>query len=212
MENWSHKINIWKPFKGIIGGVILVILAFILSPRYLGLGVNSIEAAINGSHIPALAFLWKILFTSITLSTGGSGGILTPIFFIGTSAGSTFAHIFNLNPAIFTSIGMVALLAGAANTPIAASVMAIEIFGPQIGSYAAIACIVSYTAAGHRSVYSSQLLGITKSSSINAPLMKDFKNLDGIEVENRPGKIIYLIKMVWFNKIKKENSNPKQLQ
>jgi H+/Cl- antiporter ClcA len=53
--------------------------------------------------------------------------------------------VFHLDPATFAAIGMVALLAGAANTPIAASVMAIEIFGPQIGSYAAIAGVVSYT-------------------------------------------------------------------
>lgn len=205
-ESWSHRITLWKPLKGIIGGLILVTLTLISSPRYLGLGVGSIEAAINGSHIPPLAFIWKILFTSVTLSMGGSGGILTPIFFIGTSAGSTFAHLFHLNPAVFASIGMVALLAGAANTPIAASVMAIEIFGPQIGSYAAIACVVSYIAAGHRSVYASQMLGVTKSASISAPLMKDFKNISKIEVENKPGKIIYFLKKVWSSSHpKKEN-------
>lgn len=198
-EKFSHKITIWKPLKGIFGGALLVFLALILSPRYLGLGVSSIETAINGGHIPGLAFLWKILFTSITLSMGGSGGILTPIFFIGSSAGSTFAHLFNLNPAVFAAIGMASLLAGAANTPIAASVMAIEIFGPSIGSYAAIACVVSYIAAGHRSVYSSQVLGITKSSSISAPLMQDFKNIDGVDVQEKPGKIIYWIKRALLN-------------
>ena len=137
---------------------------------------------------------------------GGSGGILTPVFFIGTTAGSTFAHIFHLNPAVFAAIGLVALLAGAANTPIAASVMAIEMFGPQIGSYAAIACVVSYIAAGHRSVYSSQILGVTKSPSIIAPLMKDFESLDGVNVENKPGKIVYLIRKIIFGNNKPEKS------
>jgi H+/Cl- antiporter ClcA len=197
-EKLAKKIKIWKPLKGLIGGSLLVVLALFLSPRYLGLGLNTIELTIHGGHVPVLAFVWKILFTSITLSMGGSGGILTPVFFIGTTAGSTFAYIFHLNPAVFAAIGLVALLAGAANTPIAASVMAIEMFGPQIGSYAAIACVVSYIAAGHRSVYASQILGITKSSSISAPLMKEFECIDAVNIENKPGKIIYLIRKIIF--------------
>lgn len=198
MKALSKKLTIWSPLKGIIGGVLMVLMTFILSPRYLGLGLNTIDTAIRGNHIPALAFLWKILFTSITLTMGGSGGILTPLFFIGTTAGSTFAHVLHLSPAFFAVIGMVAIVAGATNTPIAASVMAIEMFGPQIGSYAAIACIVSYIAAGHRSVFSSQLLGVTKSPSIHAPLMKEFARIDSVEVEEQPGKVIHSIKRIWI--------------
>ena len=64
---------------------------------------------------------------------------------------------------------MVALLAGSANTPIAASVMAMELFGPQIASYASIACMVSFLIVGYRSIYPSQLLGIQKSASLTMP-------------------------------------------
>ena len=203
-EHYSKKLNIWKPFKGLIGGTLMLLLTLIVSPQYLGLGVNAIEVAIKGGRVPALGFFWKILFTSITLSMGGSGGILTPVFFIGTTAGSAFAHVFHLNTAVFAAIGMVALLSGAANTPIAASVMAIEIFGPQIGSYAAIACLVSYIAAGHRSVYSSQILGVTKSASISAPLMKEFESIDEVNVLNQPGKIIFFISKLMFGFRQKE--------
>ena len=195
-EKLSHRLKMWKPLKGFIGGTALVIFALIFSPMYLGLGVNTIESAINGSHIPALAFVLKILFTSTTLSMGGSGGIVTPIFFIGSTAGSTFASIFGLNASMFAAIGMVALLSGAANTPIAASIMAIEMFGPQISPYAAIACVVSYIAAGHRSVYPSQVLGTTKSASISVPLMKDFCSIGEVEIESKEGKIIYRAKKI----------------
>jgi H+/Cl- antiporter ClcA len=198
-EHYSQKIVIWKPLKGFIGGSLLVLLAFVISPQYLGLGVNTIDSSIKGGQVPALAFLWKTIFTSITLSMGGSGGILTPIFFIGSTAGSAFARLFNLNPGVFAAIGMASLLAGAANTPIAASVMAIEMFGPEIGSFAAVACVVSYIAAGHRSVYASQILGITKSSSISAPLMKEFDEINGVKVENKPGKIITFIMRIISN-------------
>ncbi len=56
------------------------------------------------------AFLLKPLFTSITLSFGGSGGIVTPIFFVGSTAGVTFAHLLNLNVATFAAIGLVSVL------------------------------------------------------------------------------------------------------
>ncbi|MGE5607263.1 MAG: chloride channel protein [Bacteroidota bacterium] len=195
-DRLSKALKLWKPLKGIIGGAVLVILALFCSTRYLGLGIESISAALDGKAVPGLAFIWKTLFTSITLSMGGSGGILTPVFFIGTTAGSTFARLFHLSPSLFAAIGMVALLAGAANTPIAASVMAIEIFGPQVGSYAAIVCVVSYIASGHRSVYASQVLGVTKSASISAPLMKELESIDEVEVKDKPGKVIHSIKRI----------------
>jgi hypothetical protein len=69
------------------------------------------------------------------------------------------------NLAMYSALGMTALLAGAANTPVAASVMAIELFGPGIAPHAALACMVSYLIVGYRSVYPSQLLGIRKSAS-----------------------------------------------
>lgn len=56
---------------------------------------------------------------------------------------------------------------GAANTPIAASIMALELFGPKLGPYAAIACIISFLMTGHRSVYPSQMIDFRKSSSIH---------------------------------------------
>ena len=199
-ERLAKRLTIWKPWKGLIGGALLVGLALVFSSRYLGLGMDTIEAALSGDSVPSLAFLAKVLFTSLTLSMGGSGGILTPVFFIGTTAGSAFAQLLHLNTAVFAAIGMVALLAGAANTPIAASVMAIEIFGPSIGSYAAVACLISYLAAGHRSVYGSQILGVTKSSSINLPLMKELESLEEVELRNKPGKILYLIRKLWAGK------------
>jgi H+/Cl- antiporter ClcA len=110
----------------------------------------------------------KILFTSTTLSFGGSGGIVTPIFFIGATSGSFFANLVGGNLEVFAAIGMVALLAGAANTPISASIMAAEMFGPQVTPYAALACVISFLMTGHRSVYPSQVLAVTKSSSIEA--------------------------------------------
>jgi H+/Cl- antiporter ClcA len=128
----SRNLTIWQPYKGIVGGGILVILSILLSKRLLGLGLDTIQVALEGEHLNPLIFLGKMLFTSITLSFGGSGGIVTPIFFIGSTAGNAFASIFGMDVSMFSAIGMVALLAGAANAPISASIMAVELFGPQV--------------------------------------------------------------------------------
>jgi H+/Cl- antiporter ClcA len=122
----------------------------------------------------------KIIFTSITLNFGGSGGIVTPIFFIGATSGTLFAQITGLDIATFSAIGLVSLLAGAANTPIAASIMAVELFGPKIAPYAAVACVISFLMTGHRSVYPSQVLAVAKSPSIRVEIGKE---VVGIEAE-----------------------------
>ena len=162
----SKGIKIWKPLKGLVGGVPLVVLALIFGTRYLGLGVETIETALSGEAVHSYDFIMKIIFTATTLSFGGSGGIVTPIFFIGATSGSFFANLTGGNLEVFAAIGMVALLAGAANTPISASIMAAEMFGPKVAPYAALACIISFLMTGHRSVYPSQVLAVTKSTSI----------------------------------------------
>jgi H+/Cl- antiporter ClcA len=149
------------------GGAALALASLLVSTRYLGLGLSTLEGAVRGEWVPPEAALMKILFTAVSLGVGGSGGIVTPIFFIGATTGSALAHVAGLDPATFSAIGMVALLAGAANAPLAASVMAIELFGPGIGPYAAISAIVAFTMSGHRSVYPSQVLGVPKTRSLS---------------------------------------------
>ncbi len=168
--NFSHrffkKLKWHYSLKALFGGALLVLIGRFLSPGYLGLGMDSIDAGLKGAVLPGSAFFWKSIATSITLGCGGSGGIVTPIFYIGTAAGNLFARLFH-EPylATFSAVGMTAVLAGAANTPIAASVMAIELFGPAIAPNAAVACMVSFLIVGYRSVYPSQILGIQKSAS-----------------------------------------------
>jgi len=169
----SEKIKIWKPLKGLIGGTVLIVVALLFSKDYLGLGLNSIEASLNGHSLPWYAFILKSFTTSVTLNFGGSGGIVTPIFFVGSSAGNVFAQILHLDIILFSTLGFVGLLAGAANTPIAASIMAIELFGPSVAPYAALVCVISFLITGHRSVYPSQILAFKKSKLIDIELGKE---------------------------------------
>jgi len=164
-QRLSEKIPWWAPLKGLLGGTALILLTLFFSTKYLGLGLDTIEATLAGYRVVWYAFAAKIIFTCITLAFGGSGGIVTPVFFVGATFGSILAGILGVDPATFAAIGMVALLAGAANTPIAASILAVELFGAKIAPYAAVACVASFLMTGHRSVYPSQIFAIMKSSS-----------------------------------------------
>ncbi|HUT85881.1 MAG TPA: chloride channel protein, partial [Elusimicrobiales bacterium] len=106
----------------------------------------------------------------LTFIAGGVGGIITPILFIGSYAGSTFANFFGLDLATFAALGLVSVLAGACNTPISASIMAIELFGAEIAPYATVSCIISFLMTGHRSVFPSQVLSFRKDAEVDVGL------------------------------------------
>ncbi len=174
MLNAGHRISnamrIRPVYKALLGGAAVALLGLVFSNQYLGLGLREIESTIGG-HAPSwYAFLLKPVVTSLTLNFGGSGGIVTPIFFIGSAAGSTYAQWIGGDVATFAAIGFAAVLAGAANTPIAASILAVEVFGPSIAPYATVACVVSYLMTGHRSVYPSQILSVKKSTFLDVEL------------------------------------------
>jgi len=187
----SGKLHVWDPWKGALGGFVLIGLTFVFSRQFLGLGLETIEPCLQGREIIWYAFLVKIVFTSVTLNFGGSGGIITPIFFVGATAGAVYAEILKLDIGTFSAIGMVSLLAGAANTPVSASIMGVELFGPKIAPYAAVACVISFLMTGHRSVYPSQVLSVKKSASIRVEMGKE---IDHIETEFHPRRK----SLIWF--------------
>ncbi|MBQ9970515.1 MAG: chloride channel protein, partial [Elusimicrobiaceae bacterium] len=123
-----------------IGGLVLVCIGYFISPAYLGLGMPGIEGALSGNPLDSpFGFLYKIITTSVTFAAGGIGGVVTPIFFVGAQAGAMLADFIHVDPATLAALGLVAVLAGTANTPLAASIMAIELFGPAIAPYATVA-------------------------------------------------------------------------
>lgn len=182
----SEAVKIPLEAKAVLAGLILIGLTFIFSEDYLGLGLNTIQSALEGGEVPWYAFIMKSLFTSVTLSFGGHGGIGTPIFFVGATAGSALSRLMDVDPAMLSAIGFVALLAGAANTPIAASIMAVELFGADVAPYAAIACVISFVISGHRSAYPSQVIAVKKSSSIAIEVGREISGTEpGYEYRER---------------------------
>jgi H+/Cl- antiporter ClcA len=165
-ERLFHRMRVFQPARTFIGGVLLVALAVAFSRQYLGLGTEIYEAALEGHSVPTWAFALKILFVAVTLGAGFSGGAMTPVFVIGAAAGSTLGRLLGFDPVFAAAVGIVGLLAGAANTPIAALVLGLERFGPGFGIYGVVASVVSFVVVGHRSINATQLLGSPKTHSL----------------------------------------------
>lgn len=129
--------------------------------KYLGLGIPTIVTSF-AELLPAYDFLLKIIFTVLTVSAGFKGGEVTPLFFIGATLGNALAYFVPLPLGLLSGMGFVAVFAAATNTPIACTIMAVELFGVECGVYAAIACLVAYYVSGSSTIYSAQLKPIRK--------------------------------------------------
>lgn len=161
--------QLWPPLLPLAGGAVLALLAALLPSEYLGLSLPVMERALQGEPMPYLGFLWKTLLVAVTLGSGFYGGIVTPQFVIGAVAGGAFAPWLGLAPAQGAAVGLVAVVASASNTPIAAVLMGIELFGGGSTLYVAGACVAAYLMIGHRSVYPAQHLAYPKAAWFSAP-------------------------------------------
>jgi len=167
----------YPPLRPVIAGAILIGLVYALGTReYLGLGVwspNPSDATIAGFFLPGRvdhwSWLWKTVFTVITLSSGFKGGEVTPLFFIGAALGNALAALFGAPSDLFAGLGFVAVFAGATNTPLACMIMGVELFGSLHSVYIAVACFVAYLCSGHSSIYMSQRLGTPKTAAAYIP-------------------------------------------
>lgn len=189
-ERGIERLHLNAYVLAAVGGLALVALYSVAGAQYAGLGTSTIDGVLAGTLIVSgAAFLLKILATAITLETGGSGGILTPIFFIGATSGAALARLFNVPPTLLAAFGFVSVLAAAANTPIAAAVMAIELLPQEISVYAALSAATAYLMVGHRSVYASQKLGFSKSGGLELPLGGTIGDVDRASLRIRKGSL-----------------------
>jgi len=162
INNWSKQLIKQPYLRPVIGGIIVVGAVYLLGThRYIGLGVPTIVESFSVQQ-PGYDFALKILLTAITLGMGFKGGEVTPLFFIGATLGSALSFVLPLPVGLLAGMGFVAVFAGASNTPLASSIMAIELFGVECGAYVAIACVVSYLISGHSGIYGSQVIGEPK--------------------------------------------------
>ncbi|ACI52380.1 Chloride channel core [Gluconacetobacter diazotrophicus PA1 5] len=156
-----------------IGGVLTIVLVFLAGSRdYLGLGITAPEpggASILDFFGPAhyaWSWLWKLAFTVAALATGFKGGEVTPLFFIGAGLGNALAPLLHAPVDLLAAVGFVAVFAGAANTPLACTLMGIELFGAADIVYLAVGCFVAYLCSGHSGIYRAQRIGTRKTHCV----------------------------------------------
>jgi CIC family chloride channel protein len=134
-DRFFHPLRISNMLKPAVGGLMLGVISF-LSPAILDGGYGWIQMALEGKILwwmmLLLAFL-KILATSCTISSGGSGGVFGPSIFIGAMLGGAFGFFgqkvapgWVVHPNSFMLVGMGGFFAGVAKVPIASIIMACE--------------------------------------------------------------------------------------
>jgi len=150
------KHIMYAPLRPFIGGaVIAAVVMWGDFDRYIGLGIPVMVEAFQ-HPLASTDFLGKTIFTIASLGTGFKGGEVTPLFYIGATLGNALAPLLDVPFALLAAVGFVAVFAGAANTPISSTLMAMELFGAEIGVFAALACVMSYVCSGHSGIYRAQ--------------------------------------------------------
>jgi H+/Cl- antiporter ClcA len=146
-----------------LGGVVVIVLVAVCGSRdYLGLGVDGIVSSFRPGGASSFAWAWKILFTAVTVGSGFKGGEVTPLFYVGASLGSVLARLLSAPVDLFAGLGLVAVFAGAANTPLACTLMGVELFGAASLGPVAVACCTAYLFSGHSGIYGAQRVGVRK--------------------------------------------------
>ncbi|MCI9549663.1 MAG: chloride channel protein [Oscillospiraceae bacterium] len=157
--------------RGLAGAALVIALTLAEgSGDYNGAGGHIIELAVEGQvHVP-WAFLWKMLFTALTLGAGFRGGEIVPTLFIGSTFGCAAGPLLGLDPAFGAAVSMIALFCGVVNCPMASIFLAIELFGGEGLLFFALACALSFLVSGQYSLYSSQNIVYSKlEARLNGP-------------------------------------------
>ncbi len=149
------KSPVQGPLKGILAGLILFgVLSIPVFHESSGLGSEFLLKPFT-SVAPDFA-LWKLIATNLSLGLGFKGGEATPLFLIGSHAASGFASWLSLPLGLSAAIGFVSLYGGLAKTPLAATFLGIELFGPSAWFVYLIITLIVLFGSGKKGIFASQ--------------------------------------------------------
>ncbi len=169
-SGFARVPRLW--LRPVLGGAAVVLISRLLGTAdYLGIGVTAppsnplavtILSCFHAGGAGVFSWWWKLLLTALTLSCGFNGGEVTPLFFIGAALGNALSAPLGLPVDLAAGLGLVAVFAGATNTPLACTIMGIELFGAAHAVPLAAACFFSYLFSGHSGIYKAQRRGAAK--------------------------------------------------
>jgi len=170
----SHRLNDafkhfvpYAPLRPMIGGIIVIALVYLVGTRdYLGLGVSSNDpaavtllSAFAAGGAGPWSWAWKLIFTVVTIASGFKGGEVTPLFFIGATLGHALALLLGAPVDLLAGLGLIAVFAGATKTPLACTLLGVELFGAHYALYFAVACWLAQRCSGSATLYPRNVRG-----------------------------------------------------
>ena len=144
------------PLRPFVGGLAMMALVLFFGHQYQGLSLPLLNQALDGKHLVFSIFALKLAFTAVSLGTGFIGGEVTPLLMMGATLGSALALVLGLDGRLIAAVGFCAVFAGAANTPLACTIIGVELFGVGAIVPVGVGCVVAYVFSGHGSIYTSQ--------------------------------------------------------
>ncbi|MEM2933700.1 MAG: chloride channel protein [Methanocellales archaeon] len=196
-RSFFHRLKIPNYLKPAIGGFAVGVIGIFL-PQVLGMGYGWLQLAMQGNftilpmHIIFILIFAKILATSLSIGSGGSGGVFAPSLFIGGMTGGAVWYACtlinphpDLMPAAFVIVGMMAFFGGVGKAPIAVILMVSEmtwsyaLFLPSM-----VAVVIAYVLTGKNTIYQSQLASRAESPAhrveYSTPLLQRLKVKDAM--------------------------------
>ena len=201
-DKFFRRLKISNHLKPAIGGFFLGLMAYFF-PYVLGPGYGWLQLSLEGKlalSIMIILIFAKILATSFTISSGGSGGVFAPSVVIGAMLGGVLGRVFHIifptivvKPEIFALVGMGAFFAGSAKVPISAIIMVSEMTGDyNILIPAILSSTMAYLVSGDCTIYEKQVLTRADSPAHIPELLSDI--LSSLRVEDAMTKDVITIK------------------
>jgi H+/Cl- antiporter ClcA len=162
IRSLTGRLIPWPPARLVVGGFATLALLGLFGRDYLGLSLPLADSALAGHTPEAGAFALKLLFTAIALGCGFPGGEVTPLFVIGATLGGALAGPLGVEVPALAAVGFVAVFAGAANTPLACTIMGAELFGSGLVVAGAVGCVAAYVFSPHHGIYPTQRIDTAK--------------------------------------------------
>ncbi len=159
-EHAASKLLKNRFVRAVVGGLLLIAMTMLLNTRdYNGAGGDIITLALGGTVNSSWAFLWKLIFTAVTIGFGFKGGEIVPTFFIGATFGCVVGPMLGIPAELAAALGLVGMFCGVVNCPLASIILSIELFGAGAMPYFALVCGIAYMLSGKFGLYTgSQII------------------------------------------------------
>jgi CIC family chloride channel protein len=182
-DRFFHRIPIPNHFKPALGGLLLSCLV-LFAPQVLAQGYGWVQNAIDGKLAIGTMFLLamgKVLATTFTISSGGSGGVFGPSIYMGAMLGGAYGFLVHQwfpgiveQPASYVLVGMAGFFAGVAKVPIAALIMVCEMTGGyDLIVPLMLVCVIAFLFSRNWTLYEEQVSTLLDSPAHLGDFVKD---------------------------------------